>query len=206
VPPHVRRRADRFGEQCERILTSNACFVLTGAACVVLAGWGLFVQLPRASETRVVAAREQLAALQQKLSDSQALPQVDQGTLSNQVAMAERFLIQKRDDLVPLVSDIERLIRQQGWKGQVSVRPPVERLSPVETVAVHPASIRIEPVGNSMVPPYRRLLSLLERLDRIPQKVEVVGVSVSSESAARFSAQLELQLWVRKPNEKPAPK
>ena len=50
--------------------------------------------------------------------------------------------------------------------------------------------------------PYQRLVTFLDRLDQIPQKVEVVGMSVAAEPGGRFSAQLDLQLWVRKQNEK----
>ncbi|HAM72611.1 MAG TPA: hypothetical protein DCM86_13295, partial [Verrucomicrobiales bacterium] len=82
------------------------------------------------------------------------------------------------------------------------VKPPVDRLSPVDSVVVHPGTIRLEPMTAATGTPYQRLVTFLDRLDQIPQKVEVVGMSVAAEPGGRFSAQLDLQLWVRKQNEK----
>ena len=97
-------------------------------------------------------------------------------------------------DLIVDLSSTGSTLKVNGLKGQVSVKPPVDKLSPVDSVVVHPGTIRLEPMTAATGTPYQRLVTFLDRLDQIPQKVEVVGMSVAAEPGGRFSAQLDLQL------------
>ncbi len=202
----LRRRAFSVSEQIERMLSSLPFLVGGGFLCLALVGWSLGWQLPKASETRVVAAREEIADLSQKLVDAQNVGAVNQASLSNQLASAQTYLIPRRDAIVSLVSEIERVARHQGWRAEVNVKPSAERLSPTEAVNVYPATVRLQALAGTQLPPYQRLINLMEQIEEMPMKVEVVSLVVVSDRGAFLVPQLELQFWTRKTDEKPASK
>ena len=202
----LRRRAFSVSEQVERVLSSFPFLVGGGFLCIALVSWSLGWQLPRASETRVVAAREEIAELSQKLVDAQNLGEVNQASLSNQLVSAQSYLIPRRDAIVSLISEIERAARHQGWRAEVSAKPSVERLSPTEVVNVYPATVRLLALAGTQLPPYQSLINLMEQIEEMPMKVEVVSLVVVSDRGAFSVPQLELQFWTRKTDEKPASK
>ncbi|MBI3871420.1 MAG: hypothetical protein HY299_23045 [Verrucomicrobia bacterium] len=204
------RRATRvvrtFGERCELVLTSLPALSSVGAASVGLILWVLVAELPRTLEKRLVSARSSLEETQKAADEAAQHEAIDQAVLNNQVALARRFLIQDKDQLVSLASVIEKMAKASGLQAEVSNLAASERAPIVPQVTIHSSLVRIQPLvqkgRTNATPMYSRLLPFLAKLDELTNKVEISAISVAADRNGAASAQLELQFWVRKGDEK----
>lgn len=212
-PPPVTQKREpllhlRF-DNWESVLTGKRFLICLGSLSVLLVLWSLFWELPKASESQIVAARTEMEDLQKNLFDASAYRAVDPVGLSNQLAKAQSFLIPSKEEMVSLVTTMEHVANTNAWKAEITIRGVSESLSPDPSIAVYPAVLKLTaaPDGSEKTTPFSRLMTFLEAFDALPQKVEIVGLSVLSEHDTSVStAILELQFWTRKSNEKPAAK
>jgi hypothetical protein len=196
-------------EKWERRLTSMTSLGIGIAVCLLLTLHALMLQLPKASLAQVVAAREEAAGLAQDIVDATGSQVVDQASLSNQVARAEDFLIPKRENVVGLVVEIEKLCRLSGWKPDLVVRTSSDRVQTVDGAVILPATLRLhaQPVAEGVASSFERLVSLLSQIEHFPHKVEIVSLSAVAEKESSVSSVIvELQFWTRKANDKAAAK
>ena len=195
-----------LGERCEIVLTSLPTVWSVGIASVALVLWVLVAELPRTFEMRLVSARTNLDETQKAAEEASQHGTIDQSVLSNQVARAQRFLIPDRDQFVSLVSDIEKMAKAAGLQADISSSPNVDRTPVAPEVSVLASLLRIQASNakykTNGVPIYSRLLPFLDKLDQLTNKVEITSMAVVGDRFGAVSAQLELQFWLRKADEK----
>ena len=191
-------------ERVERVCYSQGAIFAEGFLALLIFGFVLVFKWPQTREIRVVAAREELALTEKLASEASNSEPVDFATLSNQVAVAERYLLDRKEDIVPLFGELERMGKQAGLQAEVSPKPVSELFRRVPRVEVHGASVRLQLISKKMgtgTPPFQRVVNFLERLGQLTNKVEVTAVTASGNKSGVVSAQVELQFWARKPNE-----
>jgi hypothetical protein len=174
-----------FRERVESVCLSQGVLFAGGLIAALVFGFVLVFKWPQTREIRMVAAREELAIRERLSSEGSSLEPVDFATLSNQVAAAERYLLDRKEDIVPPVGEFFRKI------------PRVE---------VHGASVRLQllkKLAETNTPPFQRIVSFLDRLGQLSNKVEVTSVTASGNRSGVGAAQIDLQFWARKPDEAP---
>lgn len=209
VPPTQAAIPQSAFQRWEQRLTSMTSIGSGIALSLVLTVHALFFQLPKAAMGQVVAAREEAAGLAQDIANASSYQSIDLASLSNQVARAEEFLIPKRENVVGLVVETEKLCRQSGWKPDLVVRTAIEKTRSIDGATILPATLRLQtqPGSEALASSFDRLLVLLSQIDHFPYKVEIVSLSaVAERDASVSSAVIELHFWTRKANEKPAAK
>ena len=195
-----------FGERCEIVLTSLPTLWTVGLTSVALILWVLVAELPRTFERRLVSARTTLDETQKAADEAAQHEAIDHNVLSNQVVRAQRFLIPAKDQIVTLASEIEKMGKASGLQTEMSTLPGGDRGSIVPQVIVHSSLLRIQVLtqkgSTNDLSLFPRLLPLLDKIDQLTNKVEITALSVAADRNGSASAQLELQFWIRKSDEK----
>lgn len=205
VRPRTARAARSFGERCERIFLSLPTLWAIGLTSATLVAWVILARLPQTFERRVVSAREALNQTEAEAAQAAHQEGLDPIALSSQVAVAERYLLTGKDEIIPLLTEIGKIAKQCGLLSEVGAALSSERTPVVPRVKVLSTVLRLQPLPTRSPVDgglYPRMVSLLEKLEQLTNKVEVSGLSAASEKAGSGSAQLELQFWVREPHDK----
>lgn len=186
-------------------LTSLRLLVPVAVFSIGLTVYNLTVKLPASAEMQIVAAREEAATLAQEIVDASALESIDQRVLDQQLTAAQDYLIPKREDMVGLVTTIEKTCQQHGWKSEFQAKAASEKAAPAGRYLVLFGTLRLlgfhsdDPNASA----YNRLLRVLDQIDQLPYKVEVIGLTAMGErDASVASVSIDLQFWIRKPNDK----
>lgn len=201
-PPRVVRT---LGERVERFILSLPVLWTLGLSSAALVVWVLVARLPQTFERRLVSARETLTQTEAAAAEASQHETVDLNTLSNQVTMAEHYLIARKDDVLPLLSEIGRMAKASGFLSDVGSGLSSEHTPGVPRVKVLSTVLRLQSMptqvtnGNGFYP---RLVSFLDKLEQLTNKVEVSGFSAACDKPASGSAQVELQFWVRDNHDK----
>lgn len=193
------------GERVERFVLSLPVLWALGLSSAALMVWVLVARLPQTFERRLVSARETLTQTEAAAAEAAQHETVDLNTLSNQVATAEHFLIARKDDVLPLLSEIGRMAKASGFLSDVGSGLSSEHTPGVPRVKVLSTVLRLQSMptqttnGSAFYP---RLVSFLDKLEQLTNKVEVSGFSAACDKPASGSAQVELQFWVRDNHDK----
>lgn len=192
-----------LGERVERFLLSLPILWALGLGSAALVIWVLVARLPQTFERRLVSARETLTQTEASAAEAAQHEAVDLNVLSNQVATAEHFLIARKDDVLPLLSEIGRMAKASGFLSDVSSGLSGDHTPTVPRVKVFSTVMRLQSTpttnGNGFYP---RLVSFLDKLEQLTNKVEVSGFSAACDKPTSGSAQVELQFWVRDNHDK----
>lgn len=189
----------------ETRLTSLRLLIPVAVFSIGLTVYNLAVKLPSSAATQIVAAREEAATLAQEIADATALESVDQRILDQQLSAAQDFLIPKREDMVGLVTTIEKIGQQLGWKSEFQAKAGSEKAATGDRYVVLSGTLRLMGFHHEdpNASPYNRVLRLLGQIDQLPYKVEVIGLTaVGERDASVSSGSIDLQFWIRKPNDK----
>jgi hypothetical protein len=173
-------------------------------ACTLTA-WNLFVRLPQMSLVERVHAR-QLPGLQP--SAAQAAGRLSAEEVQRRVEKVRERMLPGRKALVPLLAELERMARTEGWRMDAAMKPPVGAPAGVENVLRYPVAIHLQNQADpgSGPPAFVRLASWLRRLSLLGQRVEVASLSVQSTPSGISAADLELHFWSLNPDAKVAAK
>lgn len=194
-----------LGERVERFLLSLPTLWTLGLSSAALVMWVLVARLPQTFERRLVSARETLTQTEAAAAEASQHETVDLNALSNQVATAEHFLIAGKDEVLPLLSEIGRMAKASGFLSDVSSGLSGDHTPAVPRVKVLSTVMRLQslPTAKTNGPGfYPRLVSFLDKLEQLTNKVEVSGFSAACDKPASGSAQVELQFWVRDNHDK----
>lgn len=193
------------GERVERFILSLPVLWALGLSSAALMVWVLVARLPQTFERRLVSARETLTQTEAAAAEAAQHEAVDLNTLSNQVATAEHFLIARKDDVLPLLSEIGRMAKASGFLSDVGSGLSSEHTPGVPRVKVLSTVLRLQSMPTQITNGsafYPRLVSFLDKLEQMTNKVEVSGFSAACDKPASGSAQVELQFWVRDNHDK----
>lgn len=164
--------------------------------------WSLFVRLPGTNDLLMVNARasQVVEPTEPPVSDD------EMARLRDQVQRASAALIQQREQLGPLLFDLETAARRLGWRVDVSMKPAIAQPGGLKDLTLHPVTFRLADEADRSEPAYQRLLEWLHAVSSLPTRAEVVALRLRSVGAGLGGAEVELQLFSLNSHEETASK
>lgn len=185
-----------------RRLTSWTVVLPALLLCFSAVSWSLLVRLPGTRGLLTAHARTP----QEFIPAGPPIKPQELSDLSNRVHTATAALVQKRDDLGPLLFDLETAARRLGWRVDVSLKPAVAKPGGLKDVTLYPVTFRLADEAERSEPAYQRLLQWLRVVSSQPTRTELVALRLRAAGAGLSAVEADLQLFSIKSHEEAAPK
>jgi hypothetical protein len=190
------------GEALLRMATRWAVMVPVSLLALGAVGWSLFIRLPGTNDLLTVHAR---ASQVVEPIEAPVRPE-EMARLREEVHRASGALIQHREQLGPLLFDLETAARRLGWRVDVALKPALAQPGGLKDLTLHPVTFRLADESDRAESPYSRLLEWLRAVSSLSTRAEVVALRLRSVGAGLGGAEVELQLFSLDPHEETASK
>ncbi len=185
------------GEALLRMATRWSVIIPVSFLALGVAGWSLFVRLPGTKDLLTVHAR----SLQVVEPIEAPVRPEEMARLRKEVHRASGALIQQREQLGPLLFDLETAARRLGWRVDVSLKPALAQPGGLKDLTLHPVTFRLADEADRAESAYSRLLEWLRAVSSLSTRAEVVALRLRSVGAGLGGAEVELQLFSLNPHE-----
>jgi hypothetical protein len=201
--PQSPRRRPGQGWTAHPILLAGLMAISLG-----LLGWSLLIRLPGSTLDLPVSARTRPGLSEVTLTETPLEPAAI-AELRARVKKARQYLIRSGNELVEVVSAIERLALEEGWRAEVSLKPGLPPPEGLNEALLHPATIQLSCLPGEEAagkPAYHRLLAFLRHLEEMGKKIQLTGLHLQAGADGLRSAQADFVFWTDTSNENASPK
>jgi len=173
-------------------VSTNLSFLGAVLTVSILAiAWSLLVRLPKtviALQAHAISPGRPTPTLASVDSDD---------VLKQRVDYARRRLLTGREQLFPLLAELEQAATPLGWGIEASVKPGETPSAAPNGLSVVPVTMRLvnrqNPTEGSSA--YHRLVSFLSWLRQLDRRLDVTRLNVKSNPAGVSEVSLELRVW-----------
>lgn len=171
------------------------------AAILLLLAWNTIVRDPhilgeRATHQILLAQEKEIDALRLGVSEQQA------GELAARAAQIERQLLKGPQELAPILEVFKKQAAERHWEGSF-LASDLSTGSPTPNAEIIFIPARAKLTASSSTPEaFSGLIALLDQVSSAEKRIDLTRLWIRADEQGRYTAELNLRLVSRSPNEK----